>query len=61
MAHKGLLFVILFKTRSGECLTHAKTLDESFDFPDGKHLIIGSLLALNYQRLLKFPPLCEVN
>ena len=32
----------------GRFLTDAKTLDESFDFSNGKHFFIVSLLAGNY-------------
>ena len=61
LAYEGLLLVVLFKARSGRLWTDAETLDESFDFPDGKHLFIASLLFLNYLRLLQFPPLCRDN
>ena len=33
----------------------------NLDFPNGKHLFVTSLLAINYKRLLKFPPLCRNN
>ena len=32
LAHKGLLLVVLSKTRSDQLWTDAETLDESFDF-----------------------------
>ena len=48
LAHKVLLLLLLFKTTSGRLWTYVETLDESFDFHDGKHLFIASLLALNY-------------
>ena len=48
LAQEGLLFVVLFKTRNGRLRTFAETVDESFDFPRGKHLFIAPLLALNY-------------
>ena len=61
LAHEGLLLVVLVKARSGWFWSEAKTLDESFDFPDGKHLFVVSFLTLGYSRLLKFPPLCRDN
>ena len=56
LKHKNLILVVLFKARSGRLWTDAETLNESFDFPDGKSLYIASLLAW-----LKFPPLGRDN
>ena len=48
LAHEDLLLVVLFKTKSGQLLTDAETFNKSFDFPDGKHLFMVPLQALNY-------------
>ena len=48
LAQGGLLLVVLFKVRRDWILTDAEFVDESFDFPNGKHLFIPSLLALIY-------------
>ena len=61
LVHEGLLSVVLLKARSGQFWTDAEILIESFDFPDGKHLSVASLLALNYWRLLQFYHLCIDN
>ena len=59
LVHEGLLLVVLFKARSNQLLTDAETLNESFGFPNVKHLFIASLLALSYERLLTFPLFCR--
>ena len=59
LVHEGLLLVVLFKARSNQLWTDAETFDESFAFPNVKHLFIASLLALSYERLLKFPLFCR--
>ena len=59
LVHEGLLLVVLFKARSNQLWTDGETFDESFGFPNVKHLFIASLLALSYERLLKFPLFCR--